>query len=108
MRDCHCSYACRSYSAPAEMEAEHCFMSGHDTKFECSSHYENLVSLDPSNPTEPKTSAREEWDAVVKGEVPASMIHFRLRECYRKLATDANGRIVRVYKDYTAPDSDIL
>ena len=77
------------------MKAEHCYMSGHDTKFECSSHYENS---DSSKCEKPKTSAREEWEAVVQGKEPDSMDGFRSRK----------PRTVEVYESHTASDSDIL
>ncbi len=85
------------------MKAEHCHMSGHDAKFECSSHYES------SGDFKPKTSSREEWDAVVHGKVPDSLKKFRLNECYRdKKTKDSNCRKVDVFSEHTASDSDVL
>jgi len=96
-RDCHCSSTCRAYSVPVEMEAEHCYMSGHDSKFECSSHYENS---DSSNLKKPETSAREEWEALHQGKTPDSMKSFRLKSC--------RSRKVEVFTSHKASDSDIL
>ena len=49
-----------------EMEAEHCYMTGHDEEFECSLHYESK----PPGAVVPKTTAEAEWKYVMEGKVP--------------------------------------
>ena len=97
IRDCRRRSSRCTYSLPTEMQAEHCFMRGHDQEFDCLSHYEQRDNEQEISRTTPRTSAKQEWDAVVEGKEPQSLKHFRLRECYRKLS---GGREVGVYLNF--------
>jgi hypothetical protein len=79
------------------MEAEHCYMRGHDFKFDCSLHYEPVESqLAP-----PKTSAKEEWNLLVHGTQPEWLRSgkFQLKGLYLK-----GGRKAAVYRDFPKTD----
>jgi hypothetical protein len=83
-------YSCSAFTALAyrlaEMEQEHCVMTGCNAHFECSLHYESKDGT-----SKPTTTAKQEWDYVVnfKQDAPPSYLEgFKLKKMYKERKAD--------------------
>jgi hypothetical protein len=68
-----------SYHLLAEMEQEHCHMTGCNAPFECCLHYESK-----DGNLKPTTTAKQEWDYVVNNKPPSYLEEFKLKEMYKE------------------------